>query len=268
MRKLSLLLIAISLFIASCIPSLHPIYTDETRVFDERLEGRWINENENIKIQDLSFKNENNTKIDINKLELKLEDDDVFDGVFGLSSFGYWEFQRAANIRYEKKGQNNSVTNVTLEFQMMNRPDSTLLAKGFNVAEIELLDFYVLEYSDLLDESESSEKMKVNLTEIGGDLYMDFEPLPEMREATRFSVNMIPAHTFAKVILEDGRMIMKSFDSEYISELIKSKRVRLKHELVEETIILTASTEELRAFISKYGDDDELFMDNETLIAL
>ena len=89
-----------------------------------------------------------------------------------------------------------------------------------------------------------------------------------LKNQVGFQTNLIPAHTFAKVEFQDNQLKIRSFDSDYIEGLIKSRKVRLKHEVVNETIILTASTEDLRSFILKYGDDDKLFLDSDYLKSL
>jgi hypothetical protein len=85
----------------------------------------------------------------------------------------------------------------------------------------------------------------------------------------RFAVNFMRGHTFAKVEFENGNMTIHPLDGQYIEKLIKKKRIRLKHEVVEDNdIILTASTEELRAFVAKYVDDKSLYTDSEELLPI
>jgi len=263
MKKSIYLLLASCTLIISCIPSLHPIYDESSRITDDRIIGEWANSLDGLELKNIRYKTENKGRVDINSLKVESDDDGL-----NLETAGYWHFDRAADIRYVKKGKGKRSTSISLESQMMNSPDSSLLAKGYTVESINQLPYYILEYRDLTSDDAGTDKLIVNLTRIGGHLYMDFAPLPDIKEATRFSVNNIAAHTFARIEFNDGKMRIRSFDSEYIEELIRNKRVRLKHEVIDESIVLTASTAELRAFIEKYGDKEELYYDEEYLIAL
>ena len=263
MKNTKLILIIPLVFLASCIPSLHPIFNAENRITDDRIIGNWVNSSEDLKLEDVSFTTNDDTRIDINSLELQVKDDS-----FVIESLGYWQFGRAANIDYKRVDDNGSSININLENQMSNQPDYSLLEKGFVVDKIEELPYYILNYKDLSNEDSEVSQMVVNLTKIEGETYMDFAPQPDIKDANRFSTNIIPAHTFAKVEFVENQLVIKTFDAGFIEELIRKKRVRLKHELIDDTIVLTASMEELRAFIAKYGKDEELYYDDEILVAI
>ena len=44
-----------------------------------------------------------------------------------------------------------------------------------------------------------------------------------------------------------------------MEKLLKEKPTAVKHEMVEDRLILTASTKELQKFVLKYADDDRVF---------
>ena len=48
MKKIPLLLIGLVLLMQSCIPSLHPLYTPDTLVFEPALLGAWDNDNDDF----------------------------------------------------------------------------------------------------------------------------------------------------------------------------------------------------------------------------
>jgi len=263
MKNIRLLIIASFVFIASCIPSLHPIYTNDTVLIDDRIIGTWITEKAGLTKKDLEpYKSGPDVKLNIKKLEFK--DGDLFQ----FSTLDLWQFDRAANIRYDKINKDGSTSNTAQFDHPLSEIDSALILDGYKITEIEKLNYYILQYQDLKDNEGKLEKMMVHLTEINDDIYMDFEPVEGSQEANRFSINHIPAHTFAKLKIEDEKLILKSFDSEFIEELIKNKRVRLKHERINDAIVLTASSIELREFIKKYGKDDNLYAEDEVLSQL
>ena len=145
--------------------------------------------------------------------------------------------------------------------------------RKWTVVEKEELPFYILTYK-VKDDKERL--MKVELTKIGADYYLDFYPYYSESE-NRFSVNSIHTHTFAKVIFEGDKLTLNHFNIIEIEKLIKNKKLRLKHEILGATtmkdgemdytdnMVLTASTQELRAFITKYSDNEDLFDATEEL---
>lgn len=261
MKKLNLLALILCAMMLSCIPSLHPIYTENSRILDDRILGHWVNEEVKAQMDKLDIKIE----IESDSLDALIEKQT---NLFGIDESGSWLFERAADIRYEKRDKNGSHSAITIDDQMAETHDMVLIEKGYKVVNIDLKPYYILQYTNLEDEEKTKETVKVNLTRINGELYMDFQTIPAIREASRFSINLIPAHTFAKLEFAGGDMYINSFDSEYIEKLIKNKRVSLKHEVVDGSIILTASTRELRAFIEKYGRDEKLYVDRERLVTL
>ena len=72
-------------------------------------------------------------------------------------------------------------------------------------------------------------------------------------------------------------MEIKLLNEEVFSTLLKNRSVRLQHQFTEEadtntkkqrlsssnTLVLTASTDDLRSFFSKYGEREDLFMEME-----
>ena len=264
MKRILFTIVLMCMLMVSCIPSLHPIFTEKTKIFDDRIIGQWYTNADDINIKDVSI-NKSFEGIELGKISIETTPGHVEPGFLE-----YWHFDRAANKRYVKMNEYGRLSNTLSDDKMMHRPDSSLLEKGWTLDTIEVLPYYILEYRGADSEDQELETMKINLTEINGHNYIDFSPFENsgFEHITRFTANYIPGHTFARYSIENGNMIIKSFDSDYIQNLIESKRVRLKHEIVDETIVLTASTEELRAFIAKYGDDEDLYIDDELLIRI
>ena len=85
-------------------------------------------------------------------------------------------------------------------------------------------------------------------------------------DSHRFNVN-----TFSKIELNDNQLIMEPLASSWIGDQIQNNRIRIKHEVVRsdfedsEEILVTASTDELRDFIDKYGKVEDAYEDPITL---
>ena len=78
--------------------------------------------------------------------------------------------------------------------------------------------------------------------------------------------NYIPIHTFMKIDLQDGAIFFTEFDNERLIELFDQKRIRLAHEMAGEDndyVVITASTDDLQKFITRYADDKDAFNETE-----
>jgi hypothetical protein len=84
-----------------------------------------------------------------------------------------------------------------------------------------------------------------------------------------FDVHLLPTHSIAKVEkLTNQNVVIKWFNEEWLREMFVENRIKIRHELVMDdnpkseddgTYLLTASTEELQAFVAKYGNDEQAY---------
>lgn len=191
-------------------------------------------------------------------------------GIIGNWSLGdgdesSWFFEQAAEVTFqgEEDGRFNKI--------QYDIGAESLMPKGMKMIKKIELPQYVLTHKEWEDGDTIITYLIVNLTKIGQSSYMDFKPLPVEANARDgvFSFNYIYGHTFARYKVQEGKLAIEFIDGQYIQQLIEKKRIRLKHELIDdEDIVLTASTEELRAFILKYEDDEDLFDEPGELISL
>ena len=86
------------------------------------------------------------------------------------------------------------------------------------------------------------------------------------------NAHLFPVHSFSRISLNEWDLNIQFFKDTWIKDLILNNRVRIKHERIpaqlddtEEDILITASTEELQTFVSKYSSDERAF---RTLIEL
>jgi len=176
MRKLLLAIAVAGLLITGClIPSLHPLYTDDTLVFDGRLVGTW-------------------------------------DGEEG----GTWVF--------EKEGERA----------------------------------YCLTHTS----GESSARFDAHLVRLGAGLFMDTFPKGEPPvEDDICKLHIVPAHCFWRVELGDDAVGLSVIDLDWLADMIGEGKVTVRHEEVEGTTVLTASTKELQKFMLDCAKIDEAWSD-------
>ena len=188
MKTKKFLFYLLAAILGGCVPvmSLHPLYTEEDVVFEEKLLGTWVDDPKSPK----------NT----------------------------WEFSRAG--AKEKA--------------------------------------YKLVYSDNEGKKGSFD---VHLVKLENRLFLDVFPnqFPSEQqdwEKMKWAYNFfffVPAHTFIKIDSIEPQLKMRRTVNDEMKELFKEEPNAVKHELVEDEIILTASTKELQAFVLKYAYDIRVF---------
>ncbi|MEN8249190.1 MAG: hypothetical protein ABFS32_09690 [Bacteroidota bacterium] len=98
------------------------------------------------------------------------------------------------------------------------------------------------------------------------DMYPYDDPNTEDSEiGDNFWKNFIPAHSFTKLELKEDTISMAEFDSKRLITLFKENRVRLAHELPDDNyVVITASTNDLQKFVSRYADDTDAFNESDS----
>ena len=134
--------------------------------------------------------------------------------------------------------------------------DSILLSKMYVVA---------------FNERGTSYNLGAKLIKLNGQLFADLYPLSlEDGKSDPYTVgrDYLPGFTIAKIEMNgNAGMTIKFIDGEFVVAQIKAGRMKLKHESNElfSTFMITASTEELKQFIEKYGNDERIFSKNTSI---
>lgn len=114
-------------------------------------------------------------------------------------------------------------------------------------------------------EDEELEEFALHLLKLGEDLYLDFFPVDYVIRHDFLDMHMVPTHIFAKVELTEQAMIIHFFDIEWLEDLIEEKRIKISHVELQDRYLLSAKTEELQKFITKFANDSTTFLDCDTL---
>lgn len=107
-------------------------------------------------------------------------------------------------------------------------------------------------------------EFNVHVIELGGQLFLDFfldDFLGTWEEVTLASFHIIPVHTFAKLTVEEDKLIINWFDQEWLGKLIEENKIRIHHEKNDDFTLLTAKPKELQKFVTKYVNSEEAFKD-------
>lgn len=101
------------------------------------------------------------------------------------------------------------------------------------------------------------------------DIYPEDDALPDHEF---FLFHVVPAHTFWKLSLDDETLRLVGLDMDWLEDELESGAVSVTHSLWgddNDTILLTAKTRELQAFVVEYAENAEAFPEKgDTLVEL
>jgi hypothetical protein len=109
---------------------------------------------------------------------------------------------------------------------------------------------------------------EVRLVNLDNRLFLDIfpkeAPWGDEKELNRTkwpfnSFFMLPVHTFIKVEISESDLKLRLTDDENLKKLLKADPNAVKYELVDNTPVLTASTQQLQSFVLKFADGNQLF---------
>jgi hypothetical protein len=280
MKTRSLLLFGIIVvMMSSCVYSLFPIYTEDTIVFKEELLGKWkLDEAGSYMLFEPMSKgsNEQNSEEDEYKYSIKIKegftlssDDPIFIMVNGKKIYDEDSIimimnERMANTEVAPKIESPTPEEMTEAIKENIKEDKLTpqdISYNGSISVHEKKSYKLTIYSAeavSCDEKGKKEAYIAHLVEIGDDLFMDLYPVKEF-SSLNVSDNYFPVHTFYKVKVTEDEFLMTHFDLDKLNKLFESNRIRLRHENVEGTILITAQPKELQKFIDQYSDDETVF---------
>jgi hypothetical protein len=108
-------------------------------------------------------------------------------------------------------------------------------------------------YRLIIREKEEGEGMfEAHLLKLGDHLFLDLYPEEPETGSEFYNMHVIPAHSFIRISLEGHVLRLAFFDLDWLKKNIEENKVSIKHERRDDTIVLTASTEELQEFVLKH----------------
>lgn len=261
-----LILVALLTFLTSCVYSLFPIYTKDTLVFKPELLGKWqsgddyilFERYEQVEKEKEMKKEKKSYAYKIEGENLKIESDDpITMKVNGKVLTDEKEIIKYMGNEYSNENKDEKIEISSTSETITTFKDSDKF--DFNVGVVEHFEESYL--MTVINESESDirEKYIVHLIEIGEDLFIDLYPLVNHYSSGGLGDNLMPVHSFMKLELSGNKMNMVSFDLDKLNKLFESNLIRLRHENVDGTILITAQPEELQKFLEKYSKDESVY---------
>ncbi len=119
------------------------------------------------------------------------------------------------------------------------------------------------EYNLIYSDNDTSGQFTATLATIHGERYLDLFPdEPSHKETNPFYIwHMIPTHTFLKVKQIEPTLQMAFLNPNEVEDILDEDPEALSLIKTEGRVFMTSSTEELQAFLKKYGKNERLFTD-------
>lgn len=272
MKKRSIVLLGIlAVLLNSCVYSLFPIYTEDTLVFKKELLGKWTTGGDQEVQFHFETMSEDKATTDEKKdykysIEIKegftmRSDDPLFILQDGRKIYDEDSIKMIMQERMAKNENLSPPPNSNIDTKEVAKGQNKQSKPSFKDAEYQGSVAVYEEKSyrlTVINEHGNSEAFVAHLVEIGSDLFMDIYPIKEF-DSKNISDNFFPVHTFYKVKVTEDEFTMIYFDLDKLNKLFESNRIRLRHENVDGTILITAQPKELQKFIDKYSDDESVF---------
>jgi hypothetical protein len=104
--------------------------------------------------------------------------------------------------------------------------------------------------------SSDSDSMEVRFGYVGADLYWELKP-KGTKSGSR--LGLLPVHMQARIRFDENELEIAFLDGDALASALESGALTLSHSLVDDSVLVTASGEELRAFLQEHGGSEELF---------
>jgi hypothetical protein len=106
------------------------------------------------------------------------------------------------------------------------------------------------------------ELWELRLFRVNGQLFADVVQLASKFKDTDLAENFIPAHMVGTVKVDGDKISMRFLDDEWTNKALKANPASIKHEMLDDSAVLTAPFAELREFALAHAGDDKAFAAN------
>ena len=227
MKKINLIVALIcSLCLSSCVYSLFPIYTEESIVFLPELLGKWSFEDSEITFMPIQKKDD----IKIENIRVKNNAPNDFIIISGDTIKG----EKAIEEFFEEKLNERDEQEAKMTSYLMTFKDET-----------------------------GTQEYEAHLVAIGDEMYLDLFPSSENTDQLTSNLhglaNYIPVHTFMKINIENDYIELVQFNLTKLKDLFKGNLIRMRHEIINDEVLITAQPKEIQKFIRQYSRDPSVF---------
>ncbi len=110
------------------------------------------------------------------------------------------------------------------------------------------------------DETGRTGTFIAHLFKIEKRVFVDLLPLPaELRDSAFYSDHFLAAHTFYQVVRTQPTPQFASLNGDWLKAHLRSNPDALRHELVGNGVVITASTRDLQSFLLRHAETKDAF---------
>ena len=272
MKKKFKVLVAFSLLtvcMSSCVYSLFPIYTEDTLVYYPDLIGKWKLEGESeylifepgfdldgtISVSNTGQSSSNDGKVKVSKnLSISFGDDEFImvdgDTVRDKERIkAYYQEELSSTMDNMGEALGEVLKGMTKVVKNLSRG-----GKPFSFSTDDQ------SYRMTIVDGDEEESYRAHLAQIGEDLFLDLFPIEgDFTDNAFNSMVWFPVHMFMKIEINENGLKLIQFDLDKMNKLFESNLIRIGHENVDGTILMTAKSEELQKFLDRYSNDESVF---------
>lgn len=118
-------------------------------------------------------------------------------------------------------------------------------------------------YNVVIAQEEEKSVLIGHLVKLDNKLYLDLYPGEmELGVGDIYKMHLLPAHTFLKVDAMEPELTMRAMNPETLEKMLKEKPELIKHENIDDRLVLTASPKELQVFLKTYTDYKDFLGDS------
>lgn len=280
---------ALLVLLNSCVYSLFPIYTEDTLVFIPELVGRWqlpeedgdyieftrMSEEEDLVVSSADSstdpsREEYTDSVSVGEMTIR------YNAADGILVNGRMIYDRDSIRMYYQEIAKKTVSDPDQSFsdmaEVVNALGKTFTALGNTVEAVAKVSKRSTSIKGTAHSNfEESYRVSVmdngklieyigHIAKIGKDYFLDIFPLAEYSD-DGFGSNVLPVHTFLKLRLTGQKLVLTPFDLEKLNRLFESNLIRLRHENVDGTVLITAQPKEIQKFLERYSEDETVFED-------
>ncbi|MCX7049559.1 MAG: hypothetical protein NTX50_29250 [Candidatus Sumerlaeota bacterium] len=101
-----------------------------------------------------------------------------------------------------------------------------------------------------VDEQAKEGTFLVSMLKLSGATFLDLYPIdPKPDENGFYKVHYVPAHSFARITLDKDSLKVTFISPEWLASAVKANPNLVKHEIIEDHVVLTAATADLQKFV-------------------
>ena len=118
-----------------------------------------------------------------------------------------------------------------------------------------------------VDEKGKKGEFAVHLLKIGDRQFLDLYPAdPDLQQNDFYKAYLLRVHTFLIIQQQADTLQMSFMNFDWIKKYLQEHPDAIKHEKVDEGVLLTAQPKELQAFLAKHDKAPEMWAESSPLI--